>query len=150
MTSSILTGIMMANELKERTKTLKEIHQMAIHIKTDLEYRAPDICDCFRYRGKLFSRAYELITRDAYLPCEAVKKAATEIISLKKDDIEIINAYAENLNCEDIGGQIANVNWLIENTRKLISDAVTEYEAKSRLYRSGGVIAGFGFIILLL
>lgn len=150
MVSAVMMGLVMANELKERIKALKQVQQMAIHIKTDLEYRSPDICECFRSRGELFSTAHDLIINHAYTPEAAVKKAAGEISSFKKEEVSVIASYANNLKCEDIGGQIANVSWLIENIGKIIKTAEAEYESKSRLYRSGGVMVGFGFIILLL
>lgn len=150
LTASVIMGFVMANELGERAKALKEIHEAAIHIKTELEYRAADICDCFNRRGKLFSLAYKYITEEGLLPADALNKAICDTPFLTDDDQDVIKAYADNLNKEDIGGQIANTSLLIENLRLKIKEAEDEYRSKSRLYKSGGAIAGLGFIILLL
>ncbi len=149
-TASLVMGFILAKELGERTKALKEIYQSAIHIKSELEYRSADICDCFNRRGKLFKEAYKYIQSESLLPCEALKKATDEAMYLKDEDRAVINSYAENLNAEDLGGQIANVNLFLENLRLCIRDAEEEYHSKNRLYKSGGAIAGLGFIILLL
>lgn len=150
LAASVIMGFIMAGELHERTKTLKEIYQSAIHIKTELEYRGADICDCFNRRGKLFNKAYKYIKSEGMLPSEALKKASCETNYLKEADRAIIDTYAENLASEALSGQIANVNLLLENLRLSIRDAEEEYRSKNRLYKSGGAIAGLGFIILLL
>lgn len=150
LTSSLMMGFVMARELRERTKLLRDIHQSAIHIKTDLEYRAPDICECFCRRGKLFSLAHAYMTKESLLPREALAKAADKLNFLSKEDKEVINMYADNLEQEDLGGQIANVSWLIENIALRIKDSEAEYQSKNRLYKSGGAIVGLGVVILLL
>lgn len=150
LTASCVMGFIMAGELGKRTRALEEIYRSAIHIKTELEYRGADINDCFNRRGELFARAYEYLHQEGILPCDALKRACKEALYLKEDDRAAINTYADNLNCEDIGGQIANVNLLLENLRLCIRDSEEEYRSKNRLYKSGGVIAGLGFIILLL
>lgn len=148
--SSILTGFLMAKDLSERTKALREIYRSATHIKTELEYRAADICECFRMRGELFSSAHSYIQNEGYLPQDALKKAAEDMGALIKEDREVIFAFAENLNKEDVNCQIANTALLLENIRARIRDAENEYIMKNRLYKSGGAIVGIGFIILLL
>ena len=148
--ASLMMGFIMAGELGERCRELKDIYQSAIHIKTELEYRGADICDCFNRRGRLFSKAYRYITDDALMPPDAIKEACRREKLLKDDDKAVIFAYAENLNKEDLGGQIANVSLLIENLRLRIKDAEEEYASKSRLYKSGGLLTGLGFIILIL
>ena len=149
-TASSVMGFIMAGELGERTKMLKDIYQSATHIKSELEYRGADICDCFNRRGKLFSIAYKYIKSEGLLPADALKKAADEAVHLKATDRTVIAAYADNLKVEDLGGQLANVRLFLENLRLCIQDAEEEYRSKNRLYKSGGAIAGLGFIILLL
>ena len=146
----VVMGFVMARELCARVKALKDIYQSAIHIKSELEYRGADICDCFNRRGKLFSQAYKYIKDNSLSPTEALKKAAGENAYLKIEDCAVIDAYADILNAEYIAGQIANVNLFLENMRLCIREAEEEYQSKNRLYKSGGAIAGLGVIILLL
>ena len=148
--SSVLTGFLMAKNLSERIGELKDIYQCATHIKTELEYRAADICECFKRRGTLFSLAHSYIVNDGLLPSEALKKAAEEQELLNKNDKEIIFQFAENLNKEDVDGQIANTALFLENIKARIKDAEGEYLMKNRLYKSGGAVVGIGLIILLL
>lgn len=150
LTASVVMGFILAGELGERTKMLKEIYQSAIHIKAELEYRGADIQECFNRRGRLFKTAYSYLTCEGITPTEALKKACFETMYLKDDDRTIINAYADNLDAEDLGGQLANVKLFLENLRICIRDAEEEYHSKNRLYKSGGAIAGLGLIILLL
>lgn len=150
LTASCAMGFVMAGELGKRTKSLEEIYRSAVHIKTELEYRGADINDCFNRRGRLFAQAYKYLQKEDILPCEALKRACKEALYLKDEDRAVINTYADNLNCEELGGQIANVKLLLESLRMCIRDSEEEYRSKNRLYKSGGVIAGLGFIILLL
>lgn len=149
-TASSVMGFIMAGELNERTKVLKEIYQSAIHIKSELEYRGADIKECFNRRGELFRAAYKYLQEYNLLPCEALKKACDETKCLKEEDRAAIYTYADKLDAEDLGGQIANVKLFLENLRQCIKSSEDEYQLKNRLYKSGGTIAGLGFIILLL
>lgn len=148
--SSVATGFIMAKDLNERTKSLKDIYQSAINIKSELEYRAPVLEECFRGRGRLFSKAWKYISENSLSPKEALRKACDEAVYLKRDDREIIYSYIENLFVEDIGGQISNISWLIDAMRLQIKEAEAEYTSKGRLYKSGGALAGIGLVILLL
>lgn len=147
--ASSVMGFIMAGELNERTKVLKEIYQSAVHIKSELEYRGADIKECFNRRGKLFKLAYKYL-EEGLLPASALKKACREIKCINDEDRAVINTYADNLNAEDLGGQIANVKLLLENLRICIRSSEEEYKTKNRLYKSGGVITGLGIIILSL
>ena len=148
MASSVM-GFIMAKELNERTRCLKEIYDSAIHIKSELEYRGADVADCFRRRGRLFKIA-SIYIDEGILPADALKKACRDLNELNEADCLVINAYAENLYAEDIGGQIANVNLFLENLRGCIRNSEEEYHTKNRLYKAGGAIAGMGIIILLI
>lgn len=149
MTAGASTGFIMAKELNERTKTLKEIEQGAINIKSELKYRASEFTDCFNHRGKVFDNAATYI-REGMLPDNALKKACEETDFLKKEDKDIIFSYADNLSAEDIGGQLANIDWLIDNLRKKIKESEEECASKGRLYKSCGILAGLGVVIFLL
>lgn len=149
VTASVMTGFLFSYELRERIKSLSETYCALLQIKSDFEYRAPVLEECFRSRGRLFDKASEYIG-DGFMPCDAVKKACGEIPSLKREDREIINSFAENLVAEEISGQLANINWLISCIEERISHAEAEYDKKSRLYKSSGALLGMGFIILLL
>lgn len=150
LVSSVIMGFIMANELNERTKTLRDIKQSATGIKSDLEYRASDICECFKLRGNMFGKASKYIADSNLFPTEALIRACEELNYLHKEDKEIIFSYAKNLSAEDIGSQINNINWLIENITIKIKESEAEYSSKNRLYKSGGALLGLGFIILLL
>ncbi|MBQ6794558.1 MAG: stage III sporulation protein AB [Clostridia bacterium] len=147
--ASSVMGFIMAKELNERTLCLKEIYDSVIHIKSELEYRGADVADCFRRRGRLFKTA-SIYLDEGMLPADALKKACGDLKELNEADRSVINAYAENLYAEDIGGQIANVNLFLENLRGCIRNSEEEYHTKNRLYKAGGTIAGMGIIILLI
>ncbi len=150
MTASIITGFLMSKELKKRVDILKDIRQSAIYIKTDLEYRAPVIGECFKGRGEFFSKVGKILEEDFTMPKNAFEKACKEFKELNKDDEAALISYAENLCCEEISGQVVNISQLIEEFSIRIENAENEYREKGRLYRSGGVLAGLGLIILLI
>ena len=148
--SSALMGIALSRELSERIKMLKEIKQAMVNIKSELEFRAPVLEECFKRRGQLFSKAHLLIHNESIMPTEAVKCAAKDLNYLNKTDMELIECYADNLKNEDIGGQIANADWFINELNGKIRAAEEEYKAKGRLYRNGGLLAGIGVVILFI
>ena len=150
VSSSIMMGIFLANDLKKRGEILKEIRQAAVYIKSDLEYRAPEIEDCFFNRGHFFSRVAELIKERDLPPKLALKFACEELKEITVEDREIIYSYADNISAEEIGGQIANISQLISGLDEKISAAEREYKEKGRLYRSGGALVGLGIVILLI
>lgn len=150
MISSCMTGVIMAKELNERVKILKEIRQMAIYIKSDFEYRAPNLAECFENRGLLFEKAAKYVRDNSLLPKEALMKSADELKKVTDLDRRIIYSFAENLSIEDINGQIANIKWLIDSLEKQISDAESDCVTKGKLYKSTGLLAGLGIVILLL
>lgn len=147
--SCAAAGQIMARELYERTKLLKELEQSAIYIKSELEYRTPVFEECFRGRGRLFSKAAKYIGMNMN-PKEALKKAARETEKLRDEDRELIYDYADGLDAEDVGAQTANVSLLITRLECRIREAEEERGIKSRLYKSGGALAGIGLVILLL
>ncbi len=148
LSASIATGFVMANELKERLKLLTEIHLSLMGIRSEFEYRAPVLEECFKNRGVLFSNAYCYIEKDNLLPQDALKKACNDLKPLNRDDKKVLYRFAENLNTEDINGQISNISWLIDNLEDRIHHAENEYRTKGRLYRSSGALTGLGFLIL--
>lgn len=150
MSASVLTGITMSESLKDRVNCLKNIHQSSIHIKTDFEYRAPALEECFKGRGVLFSKAYDYIHNENYTPEHAVKEACRKINCIDKDDADIINTFSENLNAEDIAAEIANITWFITRIEERVRQAESEYRTRGKLYRSGGILTGLGIMIFLL
>lgn len=148
--ASVLTGIIMAKDLSKRTKLLKDIRQSAIFIKSDMEYRAPVLEDCFKNRGILFGTAAEYAQNNNCLPKDALKITLDSMSYLKKEDKDIVMSFADNLDTEDIGSQLANVSWLIDALNGKIREAENDFVTKGRLYKSGGVLAGIGLLILLL
>lgn len=147
--ASVTAGGLMAKELGERVKLLRETEQYAIYIKCDMEYRAPVFEDCFRARGPLFGTASKYI-KDGMLPKDALKKSIDNMQRLREEDREILCAYADSLDAEEVSGQISNIALLISRLKENIREAEKERGAKGRLYRSGGVLAGIGLVIILL
>lgn len=147
--SSAMAGMIMSRELGERTRLLREIRESAIYIKSDMQYRAPVFEECFRCRGRLFSAAAKYIN-EGMKPCMALKRAVEETERLRDEDREILFSYADGLDAEDVSGQMANLSLLISGLDKNIKEAEQEHGAKGRLYRSGGVLAGMAFVIILL
>ncbi|MCD8048827.1 MAG: stage III sporulation protein AB [Clostridia bacterium] len=149
LASSVLTGGVMAKELDERVKLLRQTQDAAVFIKSELMYRAPVFEECFRGRGKIFSAAARYI-KEGQSPTEALERAASEVGRLTKGDREILTEYARGLCAEEVGGQTANVSLLITRLEAAVREAEAERQAKGRLYRSGGVLAGLAFVIMLI
>ncbi|MGM9551689.1 MAG: stage III sporulation protein AB [Clostridia bacterium] len=148
--SSVLMGMTMSQNLKNRVNVLKEIRDGAVHIKNELQYRCAPLEDCFRGRGKFFSKVYKHMQSSGLSPKESVQKTADETEYLTSADIEVMNRYAENIMCEDLKSQIVNIDFLIASLNENIKDSETEFLNKGKLYSYGGVLMGLGFIIILL
>lgn len=147
--ASVTAGFVMARELGERVRLLKEILCAAVYIKSEMEYRMPVLEECFRARGEFFENVSNLIKKGS-APGEAVVKAADEEPRLQKGDRELLYSYAKGLEAEEIGGQTANVSLLITSLEQKIREAEEENSVKCRLYRSGGVLAGIAFVIIMI
>ena len=150
LSACILLGLKLSNDLLQRVELLKEIHKSAIHIKSDLEYRAPPLEECFENRGKLFSKAYGYIIENRILPDEALKKSCEEMKELNGEDKSTILFLADNLIQENLESQLANVMLFIHCMEERIISAEKELVVKGRLYRSGGLLIGIGIVIFLL
>ncbi len=148
--SAALTGVFMYKRLNERTEILKETKTCAIHIKNEIEYRKAPLDECFKGRGKLFSNAYKLINNGELPPKEAIKTALKPLEAFSLDDRLVIEAFAENLSCEDLKGQIANLEMFIASLNENIKLATTESSNKGKLFCYGGVLTGIGLVIVLL
>ena len=147
--ASAMTGLIKASKLKERVKQLQEIRQASIQIKSDFEYRAPVLSECFEKKGEFFSLVSELIY-EGNIPSEAVEKACSFFKQLEGAEKEILISFGKNLGAEEINGQISNISWLIDELEEVIVCAREECSTKGRLYKSSGVLAGLGFVILLI
>lgn len=145
-----LTGVFMYQRLNERTEVLKETKTCAVHIKNEIEYRHAPLDECFKGRGRLFSNAYKLIKQSELSPKDAIKTALKPIEAFSLEDRLIISTFAENLSCEDLKGQIANLEIFIASLNENIKQSTAESANKGKLFCYGGVLAGLGLVIILL
>ena len=64
--------------------------------------------------------------------------------------MQILADIGKNLGTSDIEGQISTLNLQRNELKILISSAETEYEKKSKLYRSLGVLVGAFISVMLI
>lgn len=150
ISASTLFGFFNERKLYKRVMVLNDIYSFSICIKSDFEYRAPFLYECFENRGLLFGNAANLMKQHDLLPKDALVQSAEELKELNDGDRESVFSFANNLSAENVESQIANISHFISLIEKKINDAEAELKTKGRLYKSAGILTGIGIVILLL
>ena len=152
-----LIGIMISNKYKNRTKELYEIKKTLNFFKSKIEYTYEPLKDIFL---EISNNSIENIrniflttaTKMDQLSAEDAWKYAVEISknNLNKKDISIIKDFGTALGQTDIQGQLNKTKLTLEFLDKQIEEAEDEEEKNTKLYKTLGVVAGAGLVIILI
>ncbi len=151
--SSSALGFSQAVRLKRRAEELGRLVSAMAHLENEISYGKGDIKSIVSSIGSLqklslFIRAAENMktagTKDAFLMA-----LETDSEYLLGTDKKIIAGLAQNLGMTDTQTQVKS----IRHTKGLLevqrSEAEEEYMRSGRLFKSTGVLAGLGAVILL-
>lgn len=154
---SSFSGVYFSTALKSRLATLKKVNYLIDEIIILLRYKASTVYEIIGYltgneRFAEFS-FLEKISADGDCSfqlewCNSLEENPP--LNLKQDDLQILADIGKNLGTSDIEGQISTLNIQRNELKILISSAETEYEKKSKLYRSLGVLVGAFISVMLI
>lgn len=151
--SSSAVGFLEAVRLKRRTEELDRLVSAMAHLENEISYGKGDIKSIVSGIGSLldislFIKAGENMktasTKEAFLAA-----LETDGGYLLGTDKKVIAGFAENLGMTDTKAQVKS----IRHTKGLLevqrSEAAKEYMRSGKLFKSTGVLAGLGAVILL-
>ena len=146
--SSVLFGMKKYNDFFERKKILQELSDGCRHIESQLRCMCAPLCDCFGSGGEFFGKGADLI-EGGMLPEEAVKAVAYQTSALNREDLRIIESFAEGLCAEDCAGQLSNLAVFEKRLNKQLENAQTELNVKGKLCVKGSILVAAALVLLL-
>jgi len=155
--SSSLIGIQKASCLKNRVKYLANIKASLNILESEISFSQDILEKAFMRISKavdtkgLFETASENISELGIKSAwEYAVSECSKSLCLNKADYEALILFGEKLGMSDKKGQVKNIRNTISIIDGLIESAEKEYTQNAKLYRSGGVIIGLFFVIVLL
>lgn len=143
--------------LKKRLTILKKINYMIDEILTLIRFKAAtvyEIVDVLKSSERFVNLEFlNNIYFDSNCSfqekwCSAILKSPPQYIN--KSDIELLSDIGQKLGTSDMEGQISILKFQQTELLLSISDAEAEYNKKSKLYRSIGVLTGAFISIILI
>ena len=150
-------GCYFSSALKTRLINLKKINFLIDEIIILLRYKAStvyEITACLASNERFDDFKFiSNITSDTSISFQhnwsnAVK--AQPPLCLRANDLEILSDIGKNLGTSDIEGQLSMLSLQRAELENHISAAEKDYEKKSKLYRSLGVLAGAFISVMLI
>ena len=147
--SATIFGMSRYNALFERKKTLFEILDGARKIKSKLSCMQMPLHESFMDCGAFFEKSATRII-DGSAPSEAINDVASELYSLKNEDIKIIERFASGLCASSCEGQLSNLSFFTQEIEKNLADADTQLSRKGTLYVKGSILAAAAVVLILI
>lgn len=154
---SSLIGMMIANKYKNRTNELYEFKKALNFFISKIEYTYEPVQDIFyeiaensnENISNIFNiaakKTEEISAEDAWNYSVSISKN-----SFNKDDIQIIKDFGKTLGQTNIDGQLNKTKLTLEFLNKQIEDSEREQDKNEKLYKTLGIIAGMGLVIILI
>lgn len=155
ITVTSLAGNYFSSALKIRCAALRKMNYMLDEMIMLLRFRSPtvyEIVQSLRDSGR-FEEFGFLDKTEAGVPFQQSWLKAVEKYppaGMKKSDLELLSDIGRKLGTSDTESQINTLGLQQAELAKLISDAESDCNKKSRLYRSMGVLAGAFISIMLI
>lgn len=157
-----LIGYIYGEILKNRVIQLRQIEQALYQIENEIVYTRTSLPDVFYNIGEkcsspinnIFFQTSNLLKKNevdsVYEALKKTFKINEEIISLKKDDINILLDMSKTLGVSDIEGQRSILSLTINNLKKQIVDAELLMKKNIKMYRYLGFSFGAILVIMIL
>lgn len=148
-------GIRKSNELRNREKSLKNIHTALGHLETEIGFSANNLKRAFlniertnNTKG-IFSDAADRIEKFG------IRKAWTYAVMNSKSafsdsDRELLLMLGTRLGMTDTQNQLKHIGYMRELISAQASTAEAEYKRLGNIYRGGGVLTGLFIILIIL
>lgn len=156
ISSSTLVGIYFSDRLKSRLKEIKYIIYMFEQISVLIRYKALTVYEIIDYLKenkicsqlnfiKLFKNKEDISFEEQW--CESIDNSQTYIT---KEDKKLLKSFGNVFGTSDVDGQLSDIELYKHNFIKIENDANEEFEKKSKLYKSLGIIIGAFISIMLI
>lgn len=151
-----LIGIMSSDKLKQRVKEINLINYMLEEISILIRYKAMTVYEIVEnLKGNpVFNQLTFLnnIEFNLQMPFKIAWESNIDSMqsALKQSDLKMLKSFGATLGTSDIDGQLSTIAVFKENFSQLEKEAITNYEKKSKLYRSLGVLSGAFISIMLI
>ncbi len=154
--ATTLAGFMKARTLSGRVASLIRLKTALSVLESEISFSANNLKTAFSRIERtvdtygLFAEAGEGITRNGV---EQAWKDAVDsrkkALCLTEQDAELLKTLAAELGMTDRENQIKNIRRVSTLLDTAAHQAQAEYNQTAKLYRSGGIMAGLLFVILL-
>lgn len=157
-----LIGFILGENLKNRLLQLKEIEQALYVLQNEIVYTRTSLPEIFFHVGEkcikpinhIFFQVSKLLSDNevdsVYEGFEKSLQDNYDLISLKKEDLNVLMDMARTLGESDIEGQRNILNLSINNIKKQIKDADTTMQKNTKMYRYLGFSFGAILVIMIL
>lgn len=150
-------GIIYSQKYQKRVDELKDFKMAFNMIKTKIRFTYAPLKEIFYDVSKNIKSKTSLIFTNvcSYMEENDATKSWNEAINetetnLTKEDKEIISQFGKLLGKTDIEGQLNEIELSLNFLQMQIEKAENEKNKNAKLYKSLGVIAGVGIIIILI
>ena len=154
---SCLIGMMLANRYKIREQELKDMKYALNILKTKMQYTYEPLPTIFMEIANKFDGNIGYIFKSASENMEKLSageawknSVKSSNLSLKNDDLKVIESLEKLLGKTDIEGQISEIELTEKFLDKQISNAEEERSKSEKLYKHLSIIAGLTIVIILI
>ncbi len=153
---SSLIGISISEKLKKRMIELESINYLLEEISLLIKHRALTVFEIIDYlKSNEQIKELEFINNFIYkdnTPFYILwdKSIDNSNLSMKEYDLKLLKSFGKSLGTSNTDGQISIIQIFKQDFKNLYSNALKEYEKKSKLYRSLGILCGMLFSIVII
>lgn len=154
--STSLIGIYFSDKLKNRVRELKNINYMFEQISVLVRYKALTVYEVIdELRQNQVCSNLNFIKKFIQREDIPFEKQWSQSIDnsqnyLNNEDKRVLKSFGNVFGTSDIEGQLSDIELYRHNFIKIENDANEEFEKKSKLYKSLGIIGGAFISIMLI
>ncbi len=155
-------GILFSQKFKIRVRQLAELQRTMTELEYSIDFMGIPVGDAFEMIAKnsdtalknVFSYVAERLTRNPGSDMQKVWRRAlskySELLALKKDDLEIIVEFSKNLGTGNREKEKNNIRATSMRLSIAEDEAKAELEQNSKMYRGLGFLSGIFAVIVLI
>lgn len=154
--TTVSLGVHFSDRLKEKVKILNSLEFMFDDILIMVRYKAMTVYDIItELRKKEISDTLSFLKKIEFSSEISFSGNWSSSIDetdmpLSVEELNLLKSFGSSLGSSDIEGQISTIELYKHNFIALYKKACNDYEKKSKLYKSLGVISGAFIIIMLI
>lgn len=155
--TSTSIGFKLSNKYKQRVIELKEMKIFLGMLKTKIRFTYEPLPEIFdetldSFKGSILEFIKDVKIKMETMPAgmawqEAIKEAN---LNLNLEDKNILNKMGNLLGKTDMEGQLSGIEVTENFLNKQIEKAEAEKEKNEKMYKTLGIIAGIGMVIILI